>query len=89
MDDTQKKDWKKAGLGGLIKIMIERVHFSRSALFPSLGFLLVIILILFMGFMIRFLGENLQNAFSPVIPHGASVRFDIEGFKKLDLKKLP
>ncbi len=89
MDDTQKKDWKKAGLGELVKAMIAKIHFSRGALFPSLGFFLVVILVLFMGFMIRFLGENLQNAFSPVIPHGASIRFDMEGFKKLDLKKLP
>lgn len=89
MDDTQKKDWKKAGLGELGKMIVLKFHFSRNALFPSLGFLFVIILVLFMGFMIRFLGEHLQNAFSPVIPHGGSIRFDMEGFKKLDLKKLP
>lgn len=89
MDDTTKKDWKKAGLGEMAKMIFSKIHFSRSSLFPSLGFLLVVILIVFMGFMIRFLGDNLQSAFSPVIPHGASLRFDTEGFRKLDLKKLP
>lgn len=89
MEDSPKKDWKKAGLGELIKMIFSKIHFSRSALFPLLGFTLMVLLVLFMGFMIRFLGENLQNAFSPVIPHGSSIRFDMEGFKKLDLKKLP
>lgn len=89
MEETQTKEHKKTGLGETIKMIFSKIHFSRNALFPSLGFLLVVILVVFMGFMIRFLGDNLQNAFSPVVPHGTSLRFDTEGFQKLDLKKLP
>lgn len=66
-----------------------KIHFTKQAWFPVLGAVFAILFIIFMAVMIRFLGSNLQNAFTPVIPQGSTLKFDIEGYEKLNLGKSP
>ncbi len=89
MEETVKKDSKKIGLKKFLRSFFGNLHFTKETWFPIFGGLFAIIMFIFIAVMIRFLGFNLQSAFTPIVPQGNALQFDMEGYEKLNLEKHP
>ena len=69
------------------KIKVLGKKFSKNLLFIALGLAMFGLLIWFTIYNFMFLGKNLNNAFNIEARSSSEIKFDIEGFEKLNLIK--
>jgi len=67
------------------KIKILGKKFSRNLLFIALGLTMFGLLVWFVIYNFVFLGKNFNNAFNIETRPVSEIKFDIEGFEKLNL----
>lgn len=67
--------------------IIEKFGITKRSIFPALAIVLLAITVWVCSISIDFLGTNLNTAMAPIKTQPVDLKFDIEGFEKLNLEK--